>query len=219
MPIQLIILDFDGTLADTRDNIVRTLQASMHQLGLPVADEAACASTIGLKLDDACRHLYPDGPADLADRFVETYREIFFRNKESLVPAPFPHVLPTLRQLRQRGVVLTIASSRGTGSLHAFIDAMGLRDCISYVLGADSVEHTKPHPEPVLRTLRETGIDAAHTLVVGDMPVDILMGRNAGVQTCGVTYGNATRDQLQAAGTDFLIDDFAELGVYGSTQV
>ena len=211
MPIQLIILDFDGTLADTRDNIVRTLQASMHQLGLPVADEAACASTIGLKLDDACRHLYPDGPADLADRFVETYREIFFRNKESLVPAPFPHVLPTLRQLRQRGVVLTIASSRGTGSLHAFIDAMGLRDCISYVLGADSVEHTKPHPEPVLRTLRETGIDAAHTLVVGDMPVDILMGRNAGVQTCGVTYGNATRDQLQAAGADFLIDDFAEL--------
>ena len=211
MPIQLIILDFDGTLADTRDNIVRTLQASMHQLGLPVADEAACASTIGLKLDDACRHLYPDGPADLADRFVETYREIFFRNKESLVPAPFPHVLPTLRQLRQRGVVLTIASSRGTGSLHAFIDAMGLRDCILYVLGADSVEHTKPHPEPVLRTLCETGIDAAHTLVVGDMPVDILMGRNAGVQTCGVTYGNATRDQLQAAGADFLIDDFAEL--------
>ena len=219
MPIQLIILDFDGTLADTRDNIVRTLQASMHQLDLPVADEAACASTIGLKLDDACRQLYPDGPADLADRFVETYREIFFRNKESLVPAPFPHVLSTLRQLRQRGVVLTIASSRGTGSLHAFIDAMGLRDCISYVLGADSVEHTKPHPEPVLRTLRETGIDAAHTLVVGDMPVDILMGRNAGVQTCGVTYGNATRDQLQAAGADFLIDDFAELGVYGSTQV
>ena len=211
MPIQLIILDFDGTLADTRDNIVRTLQASMHQLDLPVADEAACASTIGLKLDDACRHLYPDGPADLADRFVETYREIFFRNKESLVPAPFPHVLPTLRQLRQRGVVLTIASSRGTGSLQAFIDAMGLRDCISYVLGADSVEHTKPHPEPVLRTLCETGIDAAHTLVVGDMPVDILMGRNAGVQTCGVTYGNATRDQLQAAGADFLIDDFAEL--------
>ena len=219
MPIQLIILDFDGTLADTRDNIVRTLQASMHQLGLPVADEAACASTIGLKLDDACRHLYPDGPADLADRFVETYREIFFRNKKSLVPAPFPHVLPTLRQLRERGVVLTIASSRGTGSLQAFIDAMGLRDCISYVLGADSVEHTKPHPEPVLRTLCETGIDAAHTLVVGDMPVDILMGRNAGVQTCGVTYGNATRDQLQAAGTDFLIDDFAELGVYGSIQV
>ena len=211
MPIQLIILDFDGTLADTRDNIVRTLQASMHQLDLPVADEVACASTIGLKLDDACRHLYPDGPADLPDRFVETYREIFFRNKESLVPAPFPHVLPTLRQLRQRGVVLTIASSRGTGSLQAFIDAMGLRDCISYVLGADSVEHTKPHPEPVLRTLCETGIDAAHTLVVGDMPVDILMGRNAGVQTCGVTYGNATRDQLQAAGADFLIDDFAEL--------
>lgn len=211
MPIQLIILDFDGTLADTRANIVRTLQASMHQLDLPVADEAACASTIGLKLDDACRHLYPDGPADLPDRFVETYREIFFRNKESLVPAPFPHVLPTLRQLRQRGVVLTIASSRGMGSLQAFIDAMGLRNCISYVLGADSVEHTKPHPEPVLRTLCETGIDAAHTLVVGDMPVDILMGRNAGVQTCGVTYGNATRDQLQAAGADFLIDDFAEL--------
>ena len=211
MPIRLIIFDFDGTLADTRDNIVRTIQAAMRQLGLPVADKSACADTIGLTLRDAFAQLYPDSPTDLPDRCVETYREIFNRNKHLLIPAAFPHVHSTLRRLWQQGVVLTVASSRAAASLHEFLGAMGLSDYISCVFGADNVEHPTPHPAPVLQTLRETKFDAAETLVVGDMPVDILMGRNAGTLTCGVTYGNATRERLQSSGAHFLIDDIAEL--------
>ena len=197
MPIRLIIFDFDGTLADTRDNIVRTIQAAMRQLGLPVADESACADTIGLTLRDAFAQLYPDSPPDLPDRCVETYREIFSRNKHLLIPAAFPHVHSTLRRLWQQGVVLTVASSRAAASLHEFLGAMGLS----------------------IQTLRETGVNAAETLVVGDMPMDILMGRNAGTFTCGVTYGNATRERLQASGAHFLIDDIAELLTHDSLSV
>lgn len=52
MNIRLIIFDFDGTLGDTRHNIVLTMQQTMVELHLPVADEAACAATIGLPLED-----------------------------------------------------------------------------------------------------------------------------------------------------------------------
>ena len=58
---------------------------------------------------------------------------------------------------------------------------------------------------------RLTDFAASETLVVGDMNVDILMGANAGAKTCGVTYGNRTKAELEAAGADYIIDSFEEL--------
>ena len=63
----------------------------------------------------------------------------------------------------------------------------------------------------VLKTLAETRTDARDALVVGDTEFDIIMGRDAGVKTVGVTYGNGRREELAAAGADYLIDDFEEL--------
>ncbi len=88
---------------------------------------------------------------------------------------------------------------------------MSVEDCISYILGADNVEKSKPDPEPVLKTLRELGIPAEESLVVGDMPVDIIMGLRAGAATCGVTYGNSSRDDLVKASAGYIIDDISEL--------
>ena len=88
---------------------------------------------------------------------------------------------------------------------------MGIAEDITYVLGADTVTHAKPHPEPVLKTLADLGYSADEALVVGDMPVDIQMGRGAGAHTCAVTYGNASREDLVATGPDFIIDEFSEL--------
>jgi phosphoglycolate phosphatase len=119
--------------------------------------------------------------------------------------------METLATLKESGCVLTIASSRSYGSLKEFLREMGIAPYISYVLGANSVTHAKPHPEPVLKTMADMGFTADETLVVGDMPVDIQMGKGAGARTCAVTYGNASRDELIAAGADYVIDDFSEL--------
>lgn len=207
----LIILDFDGTLCDTRKTIVKTLQMTMEKLCLPVADEYACASTIGLPLNESFKVLFPSLTAEQALDCAEAYRDIFEENKRLLVPKVFPHVPETLQELRQRGFVLTIASSRSNHSLLDFVRTFGFDKEISLVLGADDVTKAKPDPEPVLLTLRKLGFSASRTLVVGDMPFDILMGRGAGTKTCGVTYGNATREELQDSGADYILDDFANL--------
>jgi phosphoglycolate phosphatase len=142
---------------------------------------------------------------------ARTYREIFEKCRKELVPNLFPHVMETLDALKEAGYVLTIASSRSYGSLKEFLQEMGIAPYISYVLGANSVTHAKPHPEPVLKTMADMGFTADETLVVGDMPVDIQMGKGAGAHTCAVTYGNASREELIAAGADHVIDDFSEL--------
>ena len=209
--IRLIILDFDGTLGDTRGNIILTMRNTMQQLGYPEPDEDTIAATIGVPLEKGFEQMFPGiSPADVA-LCAKTYREIFEKNRKVLVPKLFPQVKETLAALKKAGYVLTIASSRSYGSLNEFLQEMGIAPYISYVLGANSVTHAKPHPEPVLKTMADLGFTADETLVVGDMPVDIRMGQGAGAHTCVVTYGNASREELAAAGADAVIDRFADL--------
>ena len=207
----LLILDFDGTLADTRRNIVMTLQQVMWQRGLPVADDDACAATIGIPLCDAFLQLIPQLTDEEADTCTAAYRQLFEANRRQLVPQLFPHVRETLDELQHRGIRMTIASSRTSTSLWAFLDDMGIGHYFELVVGAQDVSQPKPSPMPVLHILEKLQVSPDQALVVGDMPVDILMGRNAHVTTCGVTYGNGTPADLLAAGADHLIDDFADL--------
>lgn len=211
MNTRLIVFDFDGTLGDTQQIIVTTLHMTIAEMHLPERTDAECISIIGLPLAGCFRALYPDVNEETVTLCADTYRRLFKENMQTFTPAAFPHVVETLHKLKDMGLTLTIASSRWHKSLVELVHNLGIDDCISYLLGADDVELAKPHPEPVLQTLAATGIDASHTLVVGDMAVDILMGARAGAHTCGVTWGNGSRHDLEEAGADHIIDSIEEL--------
>ena len=208
--MKLIILDFDGTLADTRGLIVMTMQQTIQELGLEPRTDDQCAAMIGLPLKQAFTDLIPMTDA-MGDLCVDTYRKIFKENNTNYTAPAFPNVLETLQLLSDKGFTLTIASSRSHWSLMEFVESMNLQEVMSYILGGDDVTQAKPNPEPVLKTLEIFGCTPDEALVVGDTWYDIEMGRRAGVRTCGVTYGNGTREELLNAGADFLIDDFEEL--------
>ena len=209
--IKLIIFDFDGTLGDTRRTIVTTMQMTIAELGLEGRTDEECASKIGLPLDGCFEALYPDESKETILLCTDTYRRIFQENLLTMKPQVFPEVKETLMALRLQGLTLSIASSRWHQSLSELMHDMGISDSISYLVGADDVGNAKPNPEPVLKTLSATGFDASEALVVGDMNVDILMGLNAGAKTCGVTYGNGTKEELEESGADYIINSFAEL--------
>ena len=209
--IKLIIFDFDGTLGDTRRNIVLTMQMTIKELQLPSRSEDQCASTIGLPLAGCFRTLFPDIQDAFITRCAETYRRLFNENLKNFMPAAFPSVIDTLKMLKKMGFTLTIASSRSHNSLVELTRNMGIADDISYLIGADDVKEAKPKPEPVLNTLAAMQFEACQALVVGDMSVDILMGANAGTKTCGVTWGNGTRAELEEAGADFIIDKMQDI--------
>ena len=218
MSIKLIIFDFDGTLGDTRRNIVTTMQMAIREMQLPSRTEAECASTIGLPLAGCFKTLFPDIQEELIPRCAETYRRIFNENLQKITPEAFPGVVKTLKALKEQGFVLTIASSRSRNSLTELTRDMGIADYISYLIGADDVKEAKPRPEPVLNTLAAMQFDASEALVVGDMAVDILMGANAGTKTCGVTWGNGSREELTEAGANVIIDSMEELIGFTSRQ-
>lgn len=209
MKPKLVIFDFDGTLGDTRHNIVVTLQRTMLLMGLSLRSEAECASTIGLTLEDSFRTMYPE--IDEAKECVATYRDIFYQSIEELTPNLFEGVSDTLARLHAMDIKMSIASSRSSPSLLLFLRNMAIANYFGVVLGSDNVTRHKPEPEPVLRSLAEYGVKPSEALVVGDMPVDVLMAHNAGVRCVAVSYGNATAEELAAVEADYIIDRFALL--------
>lgn len=211
MDTKLLIFDFDGTIMDTRQTIVYAKQETMKTMGLKVYDEATCASTIGLSAKLGFQRLYPEMPEKQIDELVVLYRRVFEEAKETMPPTIFPNVVDTLEILSQKGYELTIATSRNTPSIHEFLDKLKLRKYFKYVLGGDDTKLLKPNPEPVLRTLEDLDYAPDQAMVIGDMPFDIIMGKSANVSALGVTYGNATREELLESGADYVIDDMKEL--------
>lgn len=201
-------MDFDGTLGDTVGVIVQTMQATIRELGLPARTDRECASMIGLRLVDIPSVLFPECDLD-GEVYAQTYRRLFHIYDIEGAVVLYPDVIETLTELKNRGYVLTIASSRSRASLNNYINDLGISPIISYVLGADDVVEGKPNPEPVIRTLEHFGFKPEEAIVVGDTVFDVEMGLNAGTKTCGVTYGNGSRESISAA--DWIIDDFAQL--------
>lgn len=208
--MKLIILDFDGTIGDTKELIVRTFQQTIEELKMESRSNDECAATIGLPLKEAFKNLY-NIDDETSNSCAESYRRIFYRNNVPGAVKPFPHTIETLHHLHSQGYTLSIASSRSHRSLDEYVNEMQLNNIINYVLGADDTLQAKPHPAPVLKTLEHFSCTPQDAIVVGDTHFDILMGRNALCHTCGVTYGNGTRNELMAAGAQYIIDDFREL--------
>lgn len=211
METKVIIFDFDGTLCDTRSNIIIAFRATMEHLGLDMRDEETCGATIGLTLRDGFKSMYPEFDDAKIDYCVETYRQIFAERRKELMPDLFPGVKETLEALRKRGYRMTIATSRLTDSLMLFMRHHGIDHYFEYAVGSDSVTHHKPHPEPALKTLRELNIAPSEAIMVGAMPVDIAMAHNAGIRAIGVDYGNATREELEAAEADWIVDSITKI--------
>lgn len=205
--MKTIVLDFDGTLADTRAGIVSTVAATLRAMGLPPVSADRVVPLIGLPLAETfVRAAGMTEPAQ-ARRAVEVYRELF----EDIAPKTislFPEVRDTLAALHRAGVTITVASSRGRESLLRLGRQLGIDCYISLTLGEEDVVNKKPAPDMVLRILEQTGAEPSGTLVVGDTAFDIAMGRDAGCATCGVTYGNQGREQLLAEGATHVVDRF-----------
>ena len=205
--IKAILFDFDGTLVNSAPGIVKTMEQVFIKMNIPVPTEEAMRATIGLPLRLALKEL---GHLDdkSADDATELYRSLFPIYEVEYVTV-FPEVKETLMALKEKGLRMAIVTSRDTTSLRLIADRRDMTPFFeTYVTGADGFP-PKPAPDMVYVIMEHSEAEKEDVLMVGDTVFDIDMGKNAGVKTCGVTYGNGKIDELSHA--DYIINDFAQL--------
>ena len=208
--MKLLIFDFDGTLADTNRAILLTIAQTLDELGQKPPPGEDFTPYIGLPLARIFELACGTRDEQLVARAVRRYRERFPENCKTSVRL-FPGVREGLSQLRDAGLVLAIASSRGKSSLLALTDHLGITAEFAHIAGEEDVANPKPAPDIARLVAHRAGVPADCAMFVGDTVFDIACDKAAGMTTCGVSYGNHTGAQLLEAGADHVIDAFSEL--------
>ena len=211
-PSRLVIFDLDGTLVDSKHNIVSAVAEVAKILGLPGPLPEQVPRVIGLSLIEALAQLFPDvDPATHHDLDRE-YREAFVRLRASpgYREPLFDGTHAALDALEKEGFLLGVATGKAKRGTSHVLNLHGLTARFVTVQTADDGPG-KPHPGMILRALSETGVEPAHAVMIGDTTYDIQMARAAGVGAIGVSWGNHPAAELKAAGAHRMIDSLDDL--------
>ncbi len=210
--MHLILFDVDGTLVDSQQMICAAMAEAYRHHGLACPPRAQLLSIVGLSLDDAFQRLSQGTDHPVAS-LVTQYKEAFFALRDAgRHNAPlYPGAREAVERLARRpDIVLGLATGKSRRGVTAVLEQYGLVGAFTTIQTSDDAP-SKPHPGMVLQAMAETGVDAAHTVVIGDTVFDIEMARAAGASSLGVAWGYHPAADLRAAGAAAVIDDFGAL--------
>jgi phosphoglycolate phosphatase len=222
--IRFLIFDLDGTLIDSRLDLIHSVNAMLRHFGRPELDGEVIASYVGDGAPALVRRALEGRTADADPNAVER-DDVFFRSAleyflgyyrlhkldHTTVYEGVPETLAALAQASdgtQR--LMAVLSNKPVNPSRDIVVAMGLGEFFVRIYGGNSFPTKKPDPHGVRALLEETGVAPADALMIGDSSIDVQTGRNAGLWTCGVTYGFAPLS-LEAVAPDVLIEKPSEL--------
>ncbi|HYP66924.1 MAG TPA: HAD-IIIA family hydrolase [Thiobacillaceae bacterium] len=205
---ELLIFDWDGTLMDSAGHIVESIQKACADLGIAVPSDRECRQIIGLGLVQALQTLLPNLPEPDYPRLTERYRHHYL-GRDAEIPL-FDGVPAGIRELRQTGYVLAVATGKSQIGLQRALDYHALGGYFSATRCADQT-YSKPHPAMVLEILDELLVAPEQAIVIGDTSHDMLMAQNAGVDRLAVAYGAHEHDDLLAHDPVAVLHSFGEV--------
>ncbi len=208
-PISLLVFDWDGTLMDSEARIIECVRAAAMDLDLEVPEDDAIRNIIGLGLSEAVMGMFPGADEQLVTDVVDRYR-YHFLHKNALPSPLFEGAEEVLRELRQQGYLMAIATGKGRAGLNRVLEYTGLGDLFHATRCADET-FSKPHPDMLLQIMEELGTDKSNTLMIGDTEWDMQMARNAGAHGLAVSYGAHAVDRLLQHEPLACLDDITEI--------
>lgn len=206
-PVQAVLFDFDGTLADSFDAITESVNRVADAYGLPHFSDAQVRGKVGYGLPHLLTDLFPNHPVEES---VSLYREdhgTIARERTRLLPG----VWDVLSQLDRLNVGMAVCSNKAVSFTRELCDALEVARYFAAVLGPEDVAEPKPAPDMLLEAMRRLGVEASRTLYVGDMSIDVETARAAGVPVWVIATGAQNEDDLRAADPDRIMSRFEEI--------
>ena len=213
----LLIFDWDGTLADSIGRIVTAMQMAAQRAGQPERDDEAVKGIIGLGLPEAILTLYPDMTPEQVVSFRQHYADVYIAMDAQ--PSPlFAGVKESLEAFRAAGYRLAVATGKARRGLDRVLKANGWEDFFDITRAADE-SASKPDPLMLNQILAHCDVRPEQALMVGDASFDLLMARNAGIDSVAVGYGAQSMQSLMAYEPRLAIERFTELRTWLDRQV
>src|ERR1700692_1389963 len=208
--MNLLIFDLDGTLIDSKIDLVHSVNAARRLMKLPPISEELVSSYGGNGAPVLMRRaLGPTASEAEVQRaleyFLGYYREHMLDNTRL-----YPGVKEALDRLRDAGTNMAVLTNKPVRFSRALVEGLELGQHFFQVYGGNSFEQKKPDPIGIETLLRESGVARERTIMVGDSGVDVRTARNARVTACGVSYGFQP-ETFVADPPDMVVDNMLQL--------
>jgi phosphoglycolate phosphatase len=212
--IRLLIFDLDGTLIDSRLDLIHSINAMLRHFERPELPGDLIATYVGDGAPALVRRALGDSHDESLFRAAVEYFLGYYRIHKldhttvyAGIPEALTHLAAPSNGVRRQMAVL---SNKPVNPSRDIVQALGLGGFFVRIYGGNSFTTKKPDPLGVQTILEETGVVAGEAIMIGDSSVDVLTGRNAGLWTCGVTYGFAPHT-LENVPPDVLVETPREL--------
>jgi pyrophosphatase PpaX len=200
--LRAVLYDFDGTLADSTELIMRSYRHTMTvHLGEVPPDELWLQG-FGMTLESQVARFGRSSEECAA--MLHTYR-VYQAELHDTLLRPFAGAVEVVGELKRRGVELAIVTSKHQEATLRGMRLCGLVEHFEVIVTPEDVVNPKPHPEPVLTALERLGVEPGEAVFVGDSPHDIAAGRAAGTWTAAASWGPFPSAMLRAARPDLVL--------------
>ena len=205
--IKAILFDFDGTLVDTNQLIIRSFNETFKKL-FPnrCFTESEIMDCIGPTLEETGQKYYAEDPKSL----VDIYRGFCWQYHDEMIVI-YPGIEEMLKSLKEMGLKLVIVTSKKTDMATRGLEVTKLLSYFDWMVSADDVKNPKPHQEPIERVLDYYHLKPEECLMVGDNSHDILCAKAAGVTSVAVGWALRGADYLKSFSPDYIIDEASDL--------
>lgn len=204
----VILFDVDGTLVDARLDIANAMNYALRILDFPELPEADITAYIGTGVRDLIRKSLGTDDERTIEKGTKLYIDYYIAHASDQTIL-YPHAVEILEYLKpKRKFILT---NRYESFADAALRALGIRDYFEGIIGGDDESCLKPLACVVDRAAERFGIDKGRSLIVGDMGIDVMTGKNAGVKVCWVTHGLGKIEDVAPLKPEYIIDDLIEL--------
>jgi len=205
---KLILYDLDGTLADTRRDIINGVRYALETLKGPSLTDAEIKDCVGTGLHALIRQAFRTDDEKLADRGAKLYREHYKAHMmdHTHLYAGAAEFLEHFKERKQ-----AVITNKPNPFSSQILETLGVAHYFIAILAGDNGLPFKPDPAAIYHLMAETGAAKDEVLFVGDSPIDIQAARNAGVEVVTLSHGFASEATLREAKPDFIVHDFKEL--------
>lgn len=191
MGIRTVLFDLDGTLIDTNELIIKSFEHTFSKYGFSFTREEIMDFN-GPPLRDTFTSLNKE----FAEEMLETYRSHNHLIHDQYIKL-FPNIIETLDILKEKKVPVGIVTAKMRVGVDLGLKLTGLDQYFKTIVTIDDVTNPKPHPESVIKAMKELNGEPKSTIMVGDNYHDILAGKNARVLTAGVAWSHRGEEFLK----------------------
>ena len=185
----LLIFDLDGTLIDSRLDLAHAVNNTRAQAGRGPLPHEQIFSFVGNGAPVLIqRAMGPEATEEEVERALEFFLD-YYRHHALDYTVLYPGVRESLDRLHAAGAKLAVLTNKPVRISRRIMEGLGVAPLFFQIYGGNSFEHKKPHRIGIDTLRSEAGTAAEHTWMVGDSYVDVQTARNAGVASCGVSWG------------------------------